>query len=402
MPEPTVPGPEMPASPTYPDPVPLIPRSNRTMRGRPATERALSGATTRRPAPGSPVLGDQSSADGPVPGGPAPEDGPAPGGPAPEGCAGFGPAGSGPAGSGPPESGARQRLPRSARPGSDGRESGRRDSGRPGSDARQPGPAARQPGSGRQRSARPKSGRRPLPDAQAICSFRVPEIAPPYDDAAATRNPARPTARRRLTSIAAPPQPRETQPQRAQPHGTQPDRTQPPQTGAWPSQFAQVLAETLVGSRPASQMVPWTTEQTRRRISKLGPMLATAHQPRVRRVIVTSPASGVLEMTVILALGDHVRAVAVRLERARPGQTGTPVVRDNDRVPPSGQTGTPAGTAFLPPALTPPRSSAIGGTSSAPEQVPTPAARPVRTRNNPYNGYRRSQAEWLCTAIEAA
>jgi len=149
-------------------------------------------------------------------------------------------------------------------------------------------------------------------------------------------------------------------------------------------------------------MVPWTTEQTRRRISKLGPMLATAHQPRVRRVIVTSPASGVLEMTVILALGDHVRAVAVRLERARPGQTGTPVVRDNDRVPPSGQTGTPAGTAFLPPALTPPRSSAVGGTSSAPEQVPTPAARPVRTRNNPYNGYRRSQAEWLCTAIEAA
>ncbi len=357
MPEPTVPGPEMPASPTYPDPVPLIPRSDRTMRGRPATERALSGPATHRPASDSPVPGDPASADGPVPGGPALAD-----------CAGSGPPGSGP----------------------------------PGSDARQPGSAARQPGSGRQRSARPKSGRRPLPDAQAICSFRVPEIAPPYDDAAATRNPARPTARRRLTSIPAPPQPRETQPQRAQPHGTQPDRTQPPQTGAWPSQFAQVLAETLVGSRPASQMVPWTTEQTRRRISKLGPMLATAHQPRVRRVIVTSPASGVLEMTVILALGDHVRAVAVRLERARPGQTGTPVVRDNDRVPPSGQTGTPAGTAFLPPALTPPRSSAIGGTSSAPEQVPTPAARPVRTRNNPYNGYRRSQAEWLCTAIEAA
>src|SRR5262249_59070775 len=55
--------------------------------------------------------------------------------------------------------------------------------------------------------------------------------------------------------------------------------------GSWPSQFAQVLAEILSGSRPAKQLTPWTTEQARKRISQLGPMLATTRQPRVRRVI---------------------------------------------------------------------------------------------------------------------
>ena len=116
-------------------------------------------------------------------------------------------------------------------------------------------------------------------------------------------------------------------------------------TGTWPSQFAQVLSETLAGSRPASQLTPWTTEQARRRISQLGPVLAqrgvpgpsgpasrlggrppgqaTAPQPRVRRVIVSSPVQGVMEMTVIVDLGGRSRAVAVRLERPSPGDIRT-------------------------------------------------------------------------------
>jgi len=88
--------------------------------------------------------------------------------------------------------------------------------------------------------------------------------------------------------------------------------------GTWPSQFAQVLSETLAGSRPASQLTPWTTERARERISQLSPLLAASRQPRVRRVIITSPVQGVLEMTVIVDIGSRSRAVAVRLERPSP------------------------------------------------------------------------------------
>ena len=101
--------------------------------------------------------------------------------------------------------------------------------------------------------------------------------------------------------------------------------SQPPDPAAgWPSQFAQVLAETLAGSRPARQLTPWTTEQTRRRIRQLGPMLATDQRPRVRRVMTSAPAPGVLEMTAVVGFGPRVRALALRLEheQARPYRQG--------------------------------------------------------------------------------
>jgi len=94
--------------------------------------------------------------------------------------------------------------------------------------------------------------------------------------------------------------------------------------GSWPSQFAQVLAETLAGSRPAQQLTPWTTEQARRRIRQLGPMLATDQRPKVRRVMTSAPAAGVLEMTAVVGFGPRVRALALRLEReqTRPYRQG--------------------------------------------------------------------------------
>jgi Family of unknown function (DUF6459) len=157
--------------------------------------------------------------------------------------------------------------------------------------------------------------RRPLPDAQAIRPLGVPEAAPPYDDEAPAgpREPGhmhladgsgRELPGRGGLGVAV--------------------------TGTWPSQFAQVLSETLAGSRPASQLTPWTTEQARKRISALGPVLGRrrvpgqdAPQPRVRRVIVSSPVQGVMEMTVIVDVGDRSRAVAVRLERTSPGDVRT-------------------------------------------------------------------------------
>jgi hypothetical protein len=86
----------------------------------------------------------------------------------------------------------------------------------------------------------------------------------------------------------------------------------------WPSQFAQVLAETLAGSRPPRQITPWTTEQARRHIRRLGPMLAAGERPVVRRVVASRPAADVVEMTIIVRFGPRIRALAIRLERDEP------------------------------------------------------------------------------------
>ena len=91
----------------------------------------------------------------------------------------------------------------------------------------------------------------------------------------------------------------------------------------WPSQFAQVLAETLAGSRPASQITPWTTERARAHIRRLGPLLAAGQRPRVQRVLASRPVEDVVEVAVVVGFGPRTRALAARLERARP-QPATP------------------------------------------------------------------------------
>jgi hypothetical protein len=92
------------------------------------------------------------------------------------------------------------------------------------------------------------------------------------------------------------------------------------------------LAETLAGSRPQGQIRPWTSEQARRRIRQLGPRLAADVQPRVRRIMTSRPAAGVVEMTVIVGFGPKIRVLAVRLERDRPHSSGTR--RDGPYRPP--------------------------------------------------------------------
>ncbi len=86
--------------------------------------------------------------------------------------------------------------------------------------------------------------------------------------------------------------------------------------GRWPSRFAQVLAETLGGARPASQLTPWTTEQARAHIRRLGPLLAVDRPPRVQRVRASQPARDVVEVAVVAEFGSRTRALAARLERA--------------------------------------------------------------------------------------
>jgi hypothetical protein len=177
----------------------------------------------------------------------------------------------------------------------------------------------------------------PLPDAVAVRRLTVPDPAPPFDDEilALTAGNDPTAAAAAGPDAAGPAQDRdgrepEAGDESSSPPGPPGPSGGPPGGGAgkpdpggtWPGQFAQVLAETLAGSRPARQLTPWTTEQARRRIRQLGPMLATDQRPKVRRVMTSAPAAGVLEMTAVVGFGPRVRALALRLEReqARPGR----------------------------------------------------------------------------------
>jgi hypothetical protein len=149
-----------------------------------------------------------------------------------------------------------------------------------------------------------------LPDPAALRQVAVPDVAPPYDgeqpmgeEAPMAGDPA---------SAGPVSGDRESLADEESPSGQQ----SPSGPGAWPSQFAQVLAETLAGSRPPQQLTAWTTAQTRQRIRQLTPLLATGQQPRVRRVMTSVPAPDVLELTAVVGFGPRVRVLALRLERA--------------------------------------------------------------------------------------
>jgi Family of unknown function (DUF6459) len=188
------------------------------------------------------------------------------------------------------------------------------------------------------RPARPQlpAAPRPLPDPAAVRLCLIPDSAPPYDAevAAAGRDLATGPPERGPADQG----PAERGPADQGPAGE--SRAEPAPPGArgvlvaagppgWPGQFAQVLAETLAGSRPPRQLVPWTTERARDRIQRLGPQLSGGQQPRIRRVVTCHPTADTLEMTVVVGFGNRVHALAVRLERAdsRPaagGRAGRP------------------------------------------------------------------------------
>jgi hypothetical protein len=182
----------------------------------------------------------------------------------------------------------------------------------------------------------------PLPDAVAVRQLAVPDTAPPFDDEVvplarlADEQPGSQGDRSQHDHS----QDGHVQGDRSQDahghddhgqdddgkddrrhddHGRDDDQPPPPgQAGAWPSQFAQVLAETLAGTRPAQQLTPWTTEQARRKIRQLGPLLATDQRPRVRRVMTSAPASDVLELAAVVGFGPRIALLAIRLEREQP------------------------------------------------------------------------------------
>lgn len=91
------------------------------------------------------------------------------------------------------------------------------------------------------------------------------------------------------------------------------------------ARLATAMMEVMGGVRPAPQLVRWTTPEVyevlarraalaSRRASRQG-TAGTQRRLRVttRRVLGCEPADGVAEMTVILAVGPRVRAVALRM-----------------------------------------------------------------------------------------
>ena len=220
--------------------------------------------------------------------------------------------------------------------------------------AQPPGPRP-DSGPGSRRRGCPRVPGPPLPDPDGVRLCPVPDSAPPYDDELLPR-PARPADPGRPAETASRPAAARAG-QREQPGGQdqpgrqdraggqdqagdghgdgdqpgqehQPGDDAPPRPGgplrpadgAWPGQFAQVLVETLAGSRPPRQISSWATERARARIQRLGPMLAAGHRPQLRRVVAFRPASDVIEMTVVVSFGPRVRALAIRLEHSPPGR----------------------------------------------------------------------------------
>ena len=206
-------------------------------------------------------------------------------------------------------------------------------------------------------------GHRPLPDPAAIRLCLVPDSAPPYDDEVPSGEP---DGGRQTTSGPATDRPVKGGPVKGGPvRGGSATAAAP----AWPSRFAQVLAETLAGSRPPRQIEPWTTQQAREHIHRLSPRMASVQRPRIRRVVTYRPASDVMEMAVVVGFGPRVRALAVRLERS----------------------------ASCPPA-------AVGG--SAGPGAPVSRGRPtvsdgVAGQGEPA-GHGEPAGRWVCTAVEAA
>lgn len=83
-----------------------------------------------------------------------------------------------------------------------------------------------------------------------------------------------------------------------------------------PHQFALLIVETLAGARPVRQLAPLLSKRAAIHLHRLIPLFSVSRRPRVLRVLTSTPAPGVVEMTLIVEAGPRTRALAVRLERA--------------------------------------------------------------------------------------
>jgi hypothetical protein len=102
---------------------------------------------------------------------------------------------------------------------------------------------------------------------------------------------------------------------------------------AWPRQFAVLLIEALTGDRPARQVLPWLSERGRMHLHRLRPLFDGGQGARVQRVVTTQPSPDVIEMTLVVAVGPRIRALAVRLTLIRPQPRREPREKPAARAP---------------------------------------------------------------------
>ena len=80
-----------------------------------------------------------------------------------------------------------------------------------------------------------------------------------------------------------------------------------------------LLAEALTGDRPERQILPWLSQRGSVHLRRLLPLFCGGQGARVQRVMTTQPTPDVIEMTLIVAVGPRIRALAVRLTLDRAG-----------------------------------------------------------------------------------
>ena len=172
----------------------------------------------------------------------------------------------------------------------------------------------------------PKPGGHVRLDLSCVKLLKVPDVAPPFDGEVLPTGTVRSA---RADSTLAGNSAHVRVPLPAQEAASVTDARPPAVAGAertaccddWTQQFARLLVETLAGARPLRQLLPWLTDRARAHLRRVTPVMRSGHRPRVIRVLASMPASSVVEMSVVVALGSRTRALAVRLEEtARTGQ----------------------------------------------------------------------------------
>lgn len=91
-----------------------------------------------------------------------------------------------------------------------------------------------------------------------------------------------------------------------------------PDPEVFTARISQAIVEVLAGTRPAPQVVRWTSAEVyavlaRRSLVAARRGVAARRPPVVRRVRVCQPADGVVEASAVVLQSDRVRAMALRL-----------------------------------------------------------------------------------------
>lgn len=91
-----------------------------------------------------------------------------------------------------------------------------------------------------------------------------------------------------------------------------------PEVGPWAVSMARLILEAMDGTRPPAQLRKWLSIPLHQRISRRAQSARVRRQrprcPLVRSTLVTHPAEGIAEVSLVVSAGDRVRALAMRLD----------------------------------------------------------------------------------------